>query len=275
VREANSNEERSAKTINDSLNDSLDQNPTNASRGRLKRADTIAKSNKGELTNSSNGQSPGRLLSVIGAINWDISIFEDRFARPGEEVPVRLVEEYSGGKGANVAVAAARILGPRRVAFLGALGDDYLWSRQLAELKKEGVITDGMVRVERSRSGRAYILIDADGRKTIHTHFGANDRISSHHLIRGVAASFLSKTQIMIVMDPPTPVALTAAESAGSKGAKVIYSPGVRTQEGRQRLERVLEHSNYLVVDRVELMNMYQTHSEEEAIEEVKQTHSS
>src|SRR5690242_1715086 len=65
-----------------------------------------------------------RLLSVIGAINWDISLFQERFARPGEEVPVKRVEEFSGGKGGNVAVAAARILGPGRAAFVGALGDD-------------------------------------------------------------------------------------------------------------------------------------------------------
>jgi len=273
MREANSSETREQKAIDTTL----DQRPNASLRGRRKRAATTAnfRSHRNGPISPSREQPARGLLSVIGAINWDISIFEDRFARPGEEVPVRLVEEFSGGKGANVAVAEARMIGPRRVAFLGALGDDYLWSRQLTELRKEGVITDGMMRVERARSGRAYILVDADGRKTIHTHFGANDRISPHHLIRGVAASFISKTHTMIVMDPPTPVALTAAQSAASKGAKVIYSPGVRTQEGRPRLERVLEHSDYLVVDRLELMNMYQTRSEEEAFEQIKQSDSS
>lgn len=213
------------------------------------------------------------ILAVLGAINWDISIFVDRFARSGEEVPVRLVEEYSGGKGANVAVAAARILGRDKVAFLGALGDDYLWARQLAGLKREGVATEGLAKVEGARSGRAYILVDSDGKKTIHTDFGANDRISPHHLVRGVGASTLSRARMIVVMDPPTPVALTAVQTAGSRGAKVIYSPGVRTEEGLRGMEKVLEHSDYLVLDRSELRNIYRARSDEDSMDALTESH--
>ena len=48
---------------------------------------------------------------VVGTINWDINLFVKRFAAVGEEVPVERVERVPGGKGANVAVAAARLLG--------------------------------------------------------------------------------------------------------------------------------------------------------------------
>src|ERR1700722_17495987 len=109
------------------------------------------------------------MLSVIGAINWDISIFEERFARTGEEVPVSRMEEFSGGKGANVAVASARVLGKGRGACIrgaGGGGDKEVRARQPAQLAAEGGVGEGVVEVKGCQSGRAYILIDAQGHKT-------------------------------------------------------------------------------------------------------------
>ncbi|MDA4135042.1 MAG: PfkB family carbohydrate kinase [Thaumarchaeota archaeon] len=207
------------------------------------------------------------LLSVIGAINWDVSVFEERFARPGEEIPVRRVEEFSGGKGANAAVAAARVLGRGKVACIGALGDDAVGKVQLSELASEGVVVDGVVSIKGCRSGQAYILIDGQGRKTIHTHFGANARISPRHIRSGACAGVLSRTGMMVVMDPPTPVALSAARAARSNGAKVVYSPGVRTQDGVKTLEAILRMTDYLVVDRIELMNLHEASDEKGALD--------
>ncbi len=219
-------------------------------------------------------QLPGRrLLSVIGAINWDIGIFEERFARPGEEVPVRNVEEFSGGKGANAAVASARVLGKGKVALIGALGDDEIESRQLAELAAEGVVLDGVTEIGRCRSGRAYILIDALGHKTIHTHFGANARLTPLHLQEKRCAGVIGKTDVMVVMDPPTRVALAAAQAASENGAKLIYSPGVRTQEGVRALEEIVKITDFLVVDRIELMNLHEADDEQEALKVVSEKH--
>jgi ribokinase len=196
------------------------------------------------------------LLAVVGAINWDVSIFEDRFARPGEEVPVRMVEEYSGGKGANVAVAASRVLGPRRVTLVGALGDDEISGTQLAALRDEGVLTDGIAVLKGRRSGRAYVVVDGEGRKTIHTHFGANNELLPGHVTDGAAADALSRSSIAVVMDPPVPVALQAVKASRKGGSKVIYSPGVRTQEGLGSIGDVIGMSDMLVLDSNELKNL-------------------
>lgn len=203
------------------------------------------------------GLSARRLLTVLGAINWDISIFEERFARQGEEVPVKLVEEFSGGKGANVAVAAARILGGQQVAFIGALGDDEISSKQIEELDSEEVITEGIVKVKGCQSGRAYIVIDGAGKKTIHTHFGANEKMTVAHLKNQRVARIIEESRMMIVMDSPTEVGRAAAELADRKSTTVIYSPGVRTQEGAENLERSVEKAEYIVLDRMELRNLY------------------
>jgi ribokinase len=213
------------------------------------------------------------LLCVLGAINWDISLFEDRFASPGEEMPVTRVEEFSGGKGGNVSVAAARILGPGRSAFVGALGVDEVSEKQIAELKSEGVVIDGVIRIPGVQSGRAYILIDGKGRKTIHTHFGANAKVSPEQVSSGGPAETISRSEIVVIMDPPTEVSEAAAKMAKAAGAKVVYSPGVRTQQGSAPIESVLKHADYLVVDRIELMNLYKSDTEEEAVKAARQRH--
>jgi len=196
-------------------------------------------------------------MTVVGAINWDISIFEQRFPRPGEEVPVRLVEEFSGGKGANVAVAAARVLGRDRVAFLGALGDDEVSGMQMSVLREEGVITRGVAILRGRRSGRAYVVVNGDGRKTIHTHFGANDEVSPAMMKFGEGGRLLSRSRMVVVMDSPVGAAVAAARRAREAGSMVIYSPGVRTRDGIGALDGVLRLSNILVLDTNEVMNLW------------------
>ena len=196
------------------------------------------------------------LLTVLGAINWDVSIFEDSFAGLGEEVPVRNVEEYSGGKGANVAVAAARLLGREKAAFIGALGTDAIAKVQLRELRKEGVVTDGVVTVEGSRSGMAYIVVNREGKKSIHTHFGANSMITPQDLEARGPGGVLSRTSTLVVMDTPTDVALAAVRKARRSSAMVIYSPGVRVREGRDALKEIAESCDFLVLDKAELARL-------------------
>jgi ribokinase len=207
------------------------------------------------------------LLTVIGNINWDVSIFEDSFARLGEEVSVKKVEESSGGKGANVAVAAARLLGRGRTAFIGALGADEIASRQVGELKKEGIATYGVVTVQGSWSGRAYIVVNREGRKSIHTHFGANALMRPSHLEMAGPAKALLRTSMLVVMDTPTDVALAAMKKVRRRGARVIYSPGVRTREGREALTAALEMSDVLVLDRAELTRLSRKTDEVQASE--------
>jgi ribokinase len=196
------------------------------------------------------------LLTVIGAINWDVSIFEDSFASPGEEVPVRDVEEFCGGKGANVAVAAARILGPGKAAFIGALGTDEVARRQVRQLKSEGVVTNGVVNIEGANSGRAYVLVNREGKKSIHTYFGANDLVRPSHLEMAGPRDVLSMTMMLIAMDTPTEVALAAIKKVGGSGAKAIYSPGVRVREGLEELAEIITHVDFLVLDKAELVRL-------------------
>ncbi len=196
----------------------------------------------------------GSSLAVLGAVNWDV-IFEDRFAMPGEEVPVRLVEEFPGGKGANVAVAAARILGRGKVSFVGAMGDDETLGTQMSGLRGEGVLTDGVVVLKGMRSGRAYVVVDSEGRKTIHTHFGANERMTPRHLREDGPSRAVRRSKMVVVMDVPLAAGAEAVRLARSRGARVVYSPGVRSREGIGSLRRVFSLSKWVVMDLPELLS--------------------
>ncbi|MDE1858178.1 MAG: hypothetical protein KGI26_03815 [Thaumarchaeota archaeon] len=198
---------------------------------------------------------PALQVAVLGAINWDTTVFERDFASPGEEVPVQRVEEFPGGKGANTAVAAARILGGSAVAFLGALGADQVKGPLLESLAVEGVRTDAVQVVRGSASGRAYVVVDGSGRKAIHTHFGANDAYSAAHVRSAASSSMISAAPVVVIMDVPLPAAAAAAEAA-SRRSRIIYSPGVRGTGPGERLSEILSLTDDLVVDRSELSKL-------------------
>ena len=206
------------------------------------------------------------LLTFLGAVNWDTTIFVEGFAAPGDETPVLRLEEGPGGKGANAAVAAARILGKGEVAFVGAVGGDRVGGSLLAGLKAEGVSTEGVVSLRGMRSGTAHIIVDRSGSKAIHTHFGANDGLKPSHLAMRGPGRVLSSSSTVVAMDLPTATALAAARMAKSAKARLVYSPGVRCGEGYGAVSEVLRLADGLVLDRSELLKLRPSASPRESL---------
>ncbi len=78
---------------------------------------------------------------VVGALNVDLVVAVDRLPGPGETVVGPHLDKFGGGKGANAAIAAARMNVP--VRYCGAIGDDELGREALVELRASGVdVTD-------------------------------------------------------------------------------------------------------------------------------------
>lgn len=209
------------------------------------------------------------LLTVLGAINWDTTLFEESFASPGEEVTVLRIEEGPGGKGANTAVAASRIMGRGRVGFIGAVGSDRPGRVLMRSLAEEGVSTGGVVPLMRLRSGTAHIVVDRSGSKAIHTHFGANDALKPAHLRLSGPARLLSTSPTVVIMDVPTPTALAAARRAKEAGARLVYSPGVRCGESYGVIRKVLGLVDDAVFDRSELTRLKPSGEPRRAIVEI------
>jgi len=198
-------------------------------------------------------------LICCGAINWDINLFMERLPRTGEEVPVHEIQRVSGGTAANVSVAAARILGKNRVAFIGALGEDAIAEAQIKILKEEGVDPSGILLIPEEESGQAYISISSDGANEIHTYFGANLRITGKHMKDKERLELIKQAKVCVIMDPPIETAEKLAELCKRHGVKVIWDPGVYAEEGIDALLPTLRNVDYFILNHIEYENLLGT----------------
>jgi ribokinase len=120
-------------------------------------------------------------LSVVGSANLDLVARVERLPRPGETLTDASLSRVPGGKGANQAVAAARL--GADVRFLGAVGEDEFAEEALAGLCEAGVSVDV---ARRGQTGIALIVIDAKGENQIVVVPGANatvDAVASGNIV--------------------------------------------------------------------------------------------
>ena len=146
---------------------------------------------------------PAPRITVVGSANIDLVSRCRRLPRPGETVTDAVFERVPGGKGANQAVAAARL--GASVRFVGQIGRDDL---VLRSLEREGVDTSGVVR-DNGESGVAVILVDANGENVIVVAPGANRRLSPSDVDVGDPDAVMCQLEI--------PSEAVAAASAGAR----------------------------------------------------------
>jgi ribokinase len=159
---------------------------------------------------------------VVGSINLDLVVRTVRLPQAGETCAGRDFQTFPGGKGANQAVAAAR-LGAQSV-MIGALGDDAFGRRLRAGLRKEGVNTHGVRTCPGSASGVAMIGVDDAGQNAITVAPGAN------HLLRPADLKALESTVagasvVLIQLEIPLATATVAMAMARRHGVPVILDP--------------------------------------------------
>jgi ribokinase len=210
-------------------------------------------------------------LICCGAINWDINLFMDRLPRTGEEVPVNEIQRVSGGTAANVAVAAARLLGPGRVAFIGALGEDPIAEQQIGILGEEGVDFSGILIVPGEESGQAYISIGADGANEIHTYFGANLRLTGSHFRDRERRDLIESADVCVIMDPPLEAAEALAAACRENGVIVMWDPGVYSEHGLETLLPTLSNTDYFILNHLEYENLLGTSDPRRVMEKLDQ----
>ena len=191
-------------------------------------------------------------LVVCGAINWDISCFVERLPVPGEEVTIKHITRVSGGTGGNIAVAAARILGAKEVALIGALGRDEIARQQIAVLEDEGVITEGIDHIEGVESGQAYVLIDQTGQNIIASHLGANARLGLEHLNKAQVKQQLQECQGIVLTDPPLEVADKLINLAKRRAVPVLWDPGILISPNREALQSLARQAEVLFLNETE-----------------------
>jgi ribokinase len=141
-------------------------------------------------------------ITVVGSANVDLVARCERLPRAGETITSTGLERFPGGKGANQAVAAARLGADAR--FVGRIGADAL---VLRSLQREGVDTSAVVR-EEGESGLALILLDARGENVIVVAPGANARLAPDEVAVGETDAVICQLEI-----PSAAVAAAAAQA--------------------------------------------------------------
>ena len=198
-------------------------------------------------------------LVVCGAINWDISCFVERLPVPGEEVTAEHITRVSGGTGGNVAVAAARILGAKEVALIGALGRDDIARQQIAILEDEGVVTTGIHQIAGEESGQAYIMIDQAGENVIVSHLGANARLGLKHLKKVELKRQLRECQSIVLTDPPLEVAKGLINLAKRHDIPVLWDPGILINPNREALLALAKEAKVIFLNETEASALLET----------------
>src|SRR5437016_4647605 len=145
----------------------------------------------------------------------DLVVTVPRLPRPGETVLGERLGRYPGGKGANQAVAAARLGG--QVAMVGRVGADDFGPQLVAYLTANGVDASGVEPDSSAATGAALIFVSPDGQNMIAVAPGANGRLDTFDIERAMAKLQSGDVLLMQLEIPITVVgqAIQAARLVG------------------------------------------------------------
>jgi ribokinase len=188
-------------------------------------------------------------ILVIGSANADLMIATPTLPKPGETVRGHDFLVAPGGKGANQAIAAARLGGD--VSFIGSIGDDDFGRSIRTSLSDSGVDTASLCVRSRFSTGVALILSETSGENMIAIAAGANDFLLPADI--DAAAGAIAKAS-MIVCQFESPVATIerVVEVAKLSGVPVLLNPA----PARRMEDEMLDGIRFLVPNRQELAHL-------------------
>ena len=162
------------------------------------------------------------MILVVGSVNMDLVVRASRMPSPGETVLGSGFVSSPGGKGANQAVAAARLGG--RCRLLGRIGDDAFGQALVANMKAEGVDCTDLMATPGAPTGVAMIVVDARGENAIVVAGGANRRLTPDDVFDRTDA-FEAAAIVLLQLELPLPTVRAAVGVARRHGCKVILDP--------------------------------------------------
>jgi len=197
---------------------------------------------------------------VLGSLNMDLVVTVPHLPRPGETVLGERLGRYPGGKGANQAVAAARLGG--RAALVGRVGGDDFGPELVENLATNGVDASGVEPDNSAATGAALIFVGPEGQNMIAVAPGANGRLDKFDIARAVA-TLQSGDVLVMQLEIPMTVVHQAAQAARRAGARVLLNaaPAQRLDQG------LLEQVDTLVVNEREARDLVNEASPEAMVQ--------
>jgi ribokinase len=187
---------------------------------------------------------PGKIV-VVGSLNLDFVLRVSRMPAPGETMAAESSATFSGGKGANQAVACARM--GARVAMVGRLGADPAGDMLRSALIAEGIDAEGVLATPESASGAAAILLTPDGQNRIIIAAGANGRVTPAD-VAAQSAAFEGAGLLVCQLEVPMETVAAAISAAHARGIKVLLNPA----PAQALPDHLIPKIDYMVVNETE-----------------------
>jgi ribokinase len=163
-------------------------------------------------------------IAVLGSTNTDMVITGRKIPVPGETVSGGKFLMNPGGKGANQAVAVARLSAKKGACtFIAKVGDDLFGRDTASRLKREGIVPRLVVDAQEP-SGTALILVDSKGQNVISVALGANGTLSPAD-IEPFRKDIEGASVLVMQLETPVETVERAAKAAREKGVTVILNP--------------------------------------------------
>lgn len=161
-------------------------------------------------------------ICVIGSINMDLVVRSPRFAKSGETLTAHSWDRVPGGKGANQAVALARL--GARTTFCGCIGNDVFGELLRANLVRENANVANLIVNSEVGSGVAMIIVDDAGRNSIYVVGGANHTLRDSD-IRKLAPVIQASHFVLLQLEIPCEANLEVIKIARENGVQVLLDP--------------------------------------------------
>lgn len=183
---------------------------------------------------------------VVGSVNTDLVVRVARFPRPGETLTAESFATSGGGKGANQAIAAARL--GARVAMVGAVGRDGFSDERLADLAAAGVDIRRIARSAELPGGVAVIQVDASGENAITIVPGANGAVDAQQVSEAVLSTVTAGDIVACQCEIPLVASRAALMAARTLGARTLLNAAPALLGARELLPLV----DVLVINEIE-----------------------
>ena len=189
------------------------------------------------------------MVLVVGSINMDICLDVDTIPDLGETVMAVNVSKNCGGKGANQAVAAAKL--GADIIMLGCVGKDENGEQLLYSLKSSGVNTEYIMKVTDAPSSSAYICISKKGENSIVVDSSANKLVSTQY-IKEHEFLFNEANYCIMQMEIPIETVETTIELCKKHNVKIVMNPSPLSKFDIGLIQGV----DYLIPNEMELARM-------------------
>lgn len=186
-------------------------------------------------------------ITVIGSLNIDLVVQSPRMPAPGETITGYGFHTVPGGKGANQAVAAAKL--GAQVTIVGRVGDDSFGQMQRQGMEALGIGTDFLITDAEAPTGTALIIVDTQGQNSIVVVSGANGRLTPAD-VEAACPAIRDADAVLLQLENPIATVQHAAEVACELDVPVVLNPAPAP---RERLPaRLLRSVHYLIPNELE-----------------------